>query len=253
MHTTPAEYLTMKLRVLSDLHFEFHKDDGQSFADAQGDDGYDVLILAGDIATESCLAKALRCFRRAAGNRYVIYVPGNHEYYGSSPDKIEALLSECRANDPKLRILDNGIFDLDGQRFIGSTLWFSHSGTVERGDNLLNDFNYIEGFREWVGTKARKSSKFLNEMLMPGDVVITHHLPCPDSVHPSYVTSPLNKYFLHDVSPLVHAAGVKLWVHGHTHVSLDYYAGSTRVVCNPFGYARHEENYKFQEHLTVEV
>ena len=34
---------------------------------------------------------------------------------------------------------------------------------------------------------------------------------------------------------------IKLWVHGHMHDTFDYMIGSTRVVCNPRGYAGHEE------------
>ncbi len=45
----------------------------------------------------------------------------------------------------------------------------------------------------------------------------------------------------------------QLWVHGHTHASLDYRIGATRVVCNPFGYARDEENPHFEEAKLVSL
>ncbi len=38
----------MKVLVLSDLHLEFHKDDGLSFIESLNTD-VDVLVLAGDI------------------------------------------------------------------------------------------------------------------------------------------------------------------------------------------------------------
>jgi Icc-related predicted phosphoesterase len=142
---------------------------------------------------------------------------------------------------------------IDGQRFIGSTLWFAHSGVFENGDDSLNDFSKISGFREWVGKQASRSANYLNTNLMEGDVVITHHLPSSQSVHKAYQGSPLNKYFLHDVSGLVEGAGAKLWIHGHTHSSMDYWANRTRVVCNPFGYLRYEENSQFVEKLTISV
>jgi hypothetical protein len=44
-----------------------------------------------------------------------------------------------------------------------------------------------------------------------------------------------------------------LWVHGHTHDSLDYRIGDTRIICNPFGYLHHEENPKFQRDLVVDM
>jgi hypothetical protein len=34
---------------------------------------------------------------------------------------------------------------------------------------------------------------------------------------------------------------IKLWTHGHMHDPFDYMIGTTRVVCNPRGYAGHDE------------
>jgi hypothetical protein len=45
----------------------------------------------------------------------------------------------------------------------------------------------------------------------------------------------------------------KLWIHGHTHESMDYFIDKTRIVCNPFGYWQYDENRRFQENLIIEV
>ena len=34
---------------------------------------------------------------------------------------------------------------------------------------------------------------------------------------------------------------IKLWTHGHTHDPFDYMIGTTRIVCNPRGYAGWDE------------
>jgi hypothetical protein len=34
---------------------------------------------------------------------------------------------------------------------------------------------------------------------------------------------------------------IVLWTHGHMHDPFDYVIGTTRVVCNPRGYAGHDE------------
>lgn len=243
----------MKLRILSDLHFEFHADGGRTFISCQNDPDYDVLILAGDINTAAGIQDTLINFRKSAGSRPIIMVPGNHEYYHSSVLETKRVLESCREQDNNLHILDNKLVTIDGVRFVGSTLWFPHSGLHERGDEDLNDFALIDGFRDWVGQQARKSSSFLDQTIESGDVVITHHLPHMGSIHPQYKESSLNRYFLHNVSPLVEDLGVRLWVHGHTHSSMDYKVGGTRVVCNPFGYLRYQENSKFVEKLTVQV
>ena len=65
---------------------------------------------------------------------------------------------------------------------------------------------------------------------------MTRHLLHPNSVSARFKASPLNPAFASDLSELVESSGAALWVHGHTHDSCDYVAGSTRVVCNPKGY-----------------
>ncbi len=45
--------------------------------------------------------------------------------------------------------------------------------------------------------------------------------------------------------------GLKLWIHGHTHATADYYVGGTRVIANPHGYGL--ENRDFDPTLIVEV
>jgi hypothetical protein len=46
----------------------------------------------------------------------------------------------------------------------------------------------------------------------------------------------LNPAFASNLDYLM-GQGVKLWVHGHTHVAKDYELNGTRIVCNPRGYA----------------
>lgn len=243
----------MKIRILSDLHFEFHRDGGKSFASEQSDKGYDCMVLAGDISSgPSGIEKAVKLLCKSAGSRPVVFVPGNHEYYGSDFRSVDERLSKCSDSIPNFHVLNNEFKEILGQRFIGSTLWFKHSGKIEREDAGLNDFNMIEEFREWVGKKAEKSAKFLKENIQNDDVVITHHLPARESIHSAFKNSSFNKYFLHDVRETVEK-GAKLWIHGHTHMSMDYTIGSTRVVCNPFGYARHEENSRFINLMTIEI
>lgn len=67
------------------------------------------------------------------------------------------------------------------------------------------------------------------------------------------VESVFDAFFVCDVEPLVAAAQPKLWIHGHTHESVDYRVGRTRVVCNPHGYAGHAVNARFDPRFTVEV
>ena len=46
----------------------------------------------------------------------------------------------------------------------------------------------------------------------------------------------IESYFCNDMDVDVACLEPVLWVHGHTHDSLDYMIEKTRVICNPYGY-----------------
>ena len=46
---------------------------------------------------------------------------------------------------------------------------------------------------------------------------------------------------------------IRLWTHGHTHHEFDYMIGKTRVVCNPRGYAGHEQRADEWRLKTVDI
>ena len=56
--------------------------------------------------------------------RHVVFVPGNHEYYRTSPAEADALLAACAEALPNLHVLNPGLAVIDGTRFVGGTMWF---------------------------------------------------------------------------------------------------------------------------------
>jgi Icc-related predicted phosphoesterase len=77
-------------------------------------------------------------------------------------------------------------------------------------------------------------------------VVVTHHAPSSQSVHPRYANDLLTPAFASNLESLMGGDGVALWIHGHMHESYDYGAYGTRVVCNPRGYAPDAMNPDFR-------
>jgi predicted phosphodiesterase len=253
----------MKLHVLSDLHLGFDPFERPA-TDA------DVVVLAGDIARpRQAVAWALGFAQP------VLYVPGNHEFYGGS---IEGTLAELKrlCEGTHVHLLDDGELVLDGVRFLGTTLWtdfglFGSGGrkaeAIAEAGRLLRDFSRItvddlagaqftpaaaaalfERHADWLKTR-------LAEPHAGATVVITHHAPSPRSVHPRFAGSLLNACFVSDLERLVGSGGAQLWIHGHTHDSFDYRLNGTRVLCNPRGYANGgvNENARFDPNLIVEV
>ena len=243
---------TYSLRIISDLHLEFLRSPGavDSFIDRLvGENKGNALVLAGDVAGHSGLAYALARFCERFDD--VIYVPGNHEFYGTNFAKLRDTLAKIAA--PGLHILDNGVVEIHGRRFVGSTLWFPDDPLSPYYCSRLNDFHRIEDFAETVYEENRRSVEFLQKHVMKGDIVITHHLPSGFSVADRFRSSPLNRFFVCEMDALIVDREPRLWIHGHSHDSCDYMLGTTRVICNPFGYPAIDENPRFKRDMIIDL
>jgi Icc-related predicted phosphoesterase len=238
----------VRLRVGSDLHLEFQTDRGRALVGALTSGDFDVLVVAGDLTDAKGLAAALSMLAEAT-KKPIVYVHGNHEFYGSDRESVLATTRAATIAYRHLYCLDGHAISIDGQRFLGTPLWFAESDAPKWA---LNDFTQIAGFESWVYKENQLARAFLNREVRSGDVVVTHHLPHPDSVHPKYARSALNPFFLCDVSDVIREEQPALWVHGHTHERCDYRIRGTRVICNPFGYAGYEET-GFDPACTMEI
>ena len=243
----------MRIQLLSDLHFEFHHDNGQSFIRSLDPRGVDVLVLAGDIAGADGLFDALRMICRQFHDSPVIYVYGNHEFYHASLLRICPIARMVESHMPNFHWLENSIIQLDGFRFLGATLWFPRSDADRKTKLLLNDFNCIQDFESWVYDENLKAVGFLRQNLQPGDIVVTHHIPSPSCVSERYKDSALNPFFVCDLTKLILERRPRLWMFGHTHDTIEATIGVTEMRCNPFGYAYRNLNPRFQDRLIIEV
>lgn len=247
----------MKLHVLSDLHTEF-SDFDPPVTDA------DVVVLAGDIGVgTSGIEWATWRFPDVP----VIYVPGNHEFYGDDIRITDQLQAAAPGN---IHVLSNDVLEFDGVRFLGTTLWtdFSLYGEGEawlsrqRAKALIEDFASIKnGQRAFTpedsvelheSSKAWLVSELQTEFEGP-TVVVTHHLPATPSIAEQYNNDPLNPAFASRLEGIFEEYQPDLWIHGHTHVPCDYEIFGTRVVCNPRGYPSESSARGFSPGLVVEV
>lgn len=238
----------MRAALFSDLHFEFHADKGESFVDGISVSGIDIIILAGDITTHSNIIKTLELFSKKGIP--VLYVLGNHEFYESSFNDVFEIIKKVKL--PNIHILNNDIVELNGVRFLGTTMWFRDDPYNNFYKKGMNDFYVIKDFQKHVYNENNKALEFLFNNVKEGDVVITHHLPSEKCIHPLFKRSSLNNFFVCDVENLIVGRAPKLWCFGHTHFSFDMTIGETRVLSNPFGYP-HELNSSFNENLVIEI
>lgn len=230
----------MRIGVASDLHVEFHG----TYPDVPKD--LDVLILAGDVSTLKGLAPCLNYY--AAAVPHVVYVSGNHEYYGCEPEALSQV--ECAPNVHWLTA-EKGVVEIDGVRFAGDTLWFGNpDGLNQIYERYMPDFRAIraKNVSDWIADRHAKAKAFLHAA--QADVFVTHHLPSQRLIAPKWAGSPINRFFASTVFENCQHPP-RFWVYGHTHDPEDVTLGDTRFICNPRGYP-YERAGKY-EVKTIEV
>ncbi|MEC4169649.1 metallophosphoesterase [Pseudomonas sp. MS-1(2024)] len=229
----------MKLRIYSDLHLEFAPFEPVS-TDA------DAVILAGDIDIKS---RGVR-WANETFQCPVIYVCGNHEYYGGHIDHTVRKMKDAAA--PHVHVFENEMLILDKTRFLVSTGWTDYSSTGDvaaakrNAWEWMNDFTVIradESYRrirpDDLIAKSKVAYTWLTlELEKPFDgktVVVTHHAPALDHAgndHPGHLVAA----YANDWPELL--AKADLWVYGHTHFAADFFKSGCRVVSNPRGYPK---------------
>lgn len=252
----------MKLHVLSDLHLEVANWPRQWCLD-QVD--ADVTIMAGDIGVGLQGLDFAIAFERP-----VLYVLGNHEFYGQRPRSELLRKAHAKVSGSNVQLLENDVALLADPtrpgrqiRFLGATLWtdFAFYGldcledSMRLAEREMNDYVKIDRsrFRRSGGSFTpnvvlglhQESRMFLEAGLDQSKssdcdrtVVITHHAPSARSIvgSPDH-NSPLAASYVSHLDEMVSRAD--LWVHGHTHHVCEYSLpgqGEGRVVSNPRGY-----------------
>jgi predicted phosphodiesterase len=212
----------------------------------------DILVLAGDICSTSDrkFAKYIERFCDMYPN--VVYVAGNHEYYGSTPEQTKTKMVEIANKISNLHVLDNIFSEVSGQKFYGGTLWFEESASTHLYSKKINDFHVIKGHNNSFFFEENAKFKKNLTNVDSSTVVISHHLPSKRSVASEFKNDALNAFFLCDLETEILAKQPKLWLHGHSHRSFDYRIDNTRVVCNPLGYMG-ERGVSFVQNLVIEV
>lgn len=276
----------MKLLILSDLHAEF-----ETF-EVPKDLDYDAAVLAGDIvAPGRVVARWLRSPTRF-GDKPVIQIAGNHEYYEAVLHQEEAEMRR-QAKEQGVHFLDCDEVVIAGVRFLGCTLWtdfglrIDNPGFAGQPVRLLSDryrsmtesARYLADYSAIRVEDPNTSNSRGTRRLVPMDtlqihrrhrswlrrkltepfdgptVVVTHHAPHRKSLASRYAEDWSSGGFVNEMLPEFFKVPV-LWVHGHTHDSFDYQVDGCRVLSNPRGYMNWHgefENKDFNPGLVVQI
>ena len=266
----------MKIQLLSDLHLEVEPQWQPTPAP-----NADLLVLEGDIGSYQTGSRLVqddfgltRFSPRHGWPTPVLFVPGNHEYDGLDFDLAHARLRETCERLGLIWLERTCVpMQVSGQavRFLGTTLWSdfdalvdpqtSLSAQLKAQDKAMRAANY---FLKKTGTTlggqamlapavrelALQCQSWLQAALAtPFDgqtVVVTHFAPSP-----RYGQTPGTAAFCNALDDWL--AQATLWLHGHLHCPSDYVHAGCRVVANPMGYARKNEQSRFLAASTLEL
>lgn len=260
------------LKIYSDLHNEFGVEFEPQFTPEEIRRlDKTILVLAGDIDSK---ARGL-----AYAEKYhdifkaVMYVPGNHDYYGITLNKTstrEKFTSEYE-NVHSLQYMDSVV--IDGVLFTGGTLWTDLNKqdwfAVRNARIKMNDFQKIKELRPgsvyrkmstdlWISEHIACKEKIAQQLARTDydkSVVITHHAPSYKSIPERYQKSQdlTNFAYMSHLDEL--AIQADYWIHGHIHDNMDYMINDTvRVLANPRGYIPDYPNKSFDPYgLSVQI
>jgi predicted phosphodiesterase len=269
----------MKIQIASDLHLER--------ADVEiKNAGARVLVLAGDIMcakfldkkspdSNSILYRRFTKFLDRVSDEFqdVVYVAGNHEFYGFKWQKTLDVLADHCSKYSNVDFLEASAVTLEDVTFVGGTLWTD----LRNGDpfvlhdirSLMNDYRAIlddtQGHTKLKPItpvmRHKRTLKVFSEIIAQDPaskyVVVGHHAPSFQSVPDEYRHEfTMNSAYATDLSEFIlDRPQIKAWIHGHMHDPVDYKIGETRILANPRGYLGYETraNTWHGSELVVEI
>jgi len=243
----------LNIKILSDIHTDYDNDIGISFIKSIPNENIDLLILAGDITTGGHLEKyedLIKCISERF--KETIIVLGNHDAYKKTIKQSHEVMDNIVSKLPNVYHLNNSIKEINGQRFLGSTLWFPEKPKMP-GLSSWVDVRHIKNAIPDIYNENKKAIKFFENNLQQNDIVITHHVPSDFCVHPQYKGDDYNCYFVGDATHLIFHHKPKFWFYGHTHLAYDCIVEETRCIVNPRSYPQERSYCGFNPDLLIEV
>lgn len=246
----------MKIQIVGDLHLEYINFEETKVADLLKFSDADILILAGDIGSLYEPQK-LRLFleKVCIHYRYVLYVPGNTEFYKKykqPPKDFKTLLNNLLKIETYIKnlcVLYRKSVQIDNVLFSGAILWSLPE------ENLPSYFKIHNIDRETYTAMHVQDSKYILDSLCYSiDLDIEHHMIithyCPLQGEKSIRSDMYYNKKLFSKLPNMEEYRTKFtWVFGHTHEFVDTNKKGIHFISNSRGKLKNVNNEYKQDYV----
>lgn len=224
-----------------------------------------LLVLAGDVYPAAAPEYKEVIRRVAEPFQLVLYVPGNHEFYGCPVpmDAAEARMREQCNSLSNVVYFNQASVRLGDTQFLGATMWTNPTHhTWAAGAQDISDYRFICGKKgaaltprdtcaihtrhcEWLAHALRRAKR---DRLAKRAVVITHHAPSMALSEQTVSRQPslFPFYFSTDLTQFLQDPFITAWCFGHTHESYQaepQTCGGPSFHTNALGYPGEHTNY----------
>ena len=249
-----------KFQIVSDLHIEYKNNNVPDPLDLITPSA-EILILAGDIGSfykinqlYEFLDKICKYFK------YVLYVPGNQEYYTFDDYKPMSMsflinrLYEIENSIHNLYVLNKSSIIIDNVCIVGCTLWSKPDiklpKYIVRIHGINNDI-YEKKHEEDVKYIEKMCNYAKNNNLKL--LVVTHYCPTYRVLDGYFKKDKFSSLYTTNLEYLLSISKIHTWICGHVHNNFDFISNDgTRVVGNQKGKPKDKID-NFSKNFTIKI
>lgn len=221
----------MKFKFVSDVHLEHP---GQGYLMPPMMENEDFFIIAGDLSTHVDRSLAIEYMEKYLkyGGKKVVYILGNHDYYGSSIEDVNKYWEEFKGYNDKIMVVDHRAkyIEIDQYLVVFATLWCDITEAPDWMLSYMRDFDMIYNFtKDYEITLHKDSLRSIQEIIDNNPdkkvIVITHHAPIKNG---SLKYS--NIFFYNSLHKFIELNNnIVTWYHGHTHEETSFKYHNTTI------------------------
>ena len=249
----------LSFQIASDLHIEFNDNeniDPLNYIIPIAE----IMILAGDIGSLYKINQLHNFITKLAVYfKYVIYVPGNNEYYMQKNYNVKTMkqlkntMNYIKNTISNLYILNNNSIIIDDICIVGTTLWSKPNYPIPPFIVRIHDIN-----TRIYNNNHTEAVKYIKYMIKYSKnhkyklLVVTHYPPTYKILTENHNRRKFVSLYASNLDYLLEKNGIHTWIYGHTHKNYDIMINNCRLVSNQKGKIK-DKITDYSNNFTIQI